>query len=54
MLMEKVFSKKPEPFEEKVSLSDYTAALDLAISSSNEEVRKAIEVSCQTSKSKSL
>ena len=34
--------------DEKASRGDYNAALELALSSSNEEVRKAIENSYQT------
>jgi len=36
-------AKKVLTLEQKSSESDYTAALELALSSSNEEIRKALE-----------
>jgi hypothetical protein len=36
-------AKKVLTLEEKSSKGDYTAALELALSSSNEEIRKALE-----------
>jgi|LAHS01.1.fsa_nt_gb hypothetical protein len=40
-------AKKVLTLEQKNSRSDYNAALELALSSSNEEVRKALETSYQ-------
>ena len=39
----KSMAKKVLTLEQKSSESDYTAALELALSSSNEEIRKALE-----------
>lgn len=38
-------AKKLLTLEQKSSKGDYTAALELALSSSNEEIRKALESS---------